>query len=115
MQPIRDYWTTPNIFPESKSVIQRCNITTSIVANADDEFIYPALKHQDLCFPHVITSESCRSYKPRADIFLNALDVFGLSREEVLYVGGSYANDVLGAKALRIPVLYINRKKQGAP
>jgi FMN phosphatase YigB (HAD superfamily) len=112
MQPIRDYWTAPKIFPESKSVLTRCNLSTIIVTNADDEFIYPALAKHDLSFPYVITSESCRSYKPRADTFLKALDVLGLSNEEVLFVGDSYANDVLGAKSLRIPVLWINRKNK---
>jgi len=41
---------------------------------------------------------------------MKALRILGLSNEEVLHVGDSYPNDVLGAKAAAIPVLWINRK-----
>jgi FMN phosphatase YigB (HAD superfamily) len=65
-----------------------------------------------LHFSDVVTSESCRSYKPRVDIFLKALSMIGLSNNEVLHIGDSYQNDVLGAKAAGIPSLWINRKKK---
>ena len=112
MQIIRDYWIAPKIFHESKSVLERCDLPMCIVTNADNEFIYMALKKHNLTFSHVITSETCKSYKPRADIYLKALSVLGLSNEEVLLIGDSYSNDVVGGKSAKIPVLWINRKNK---
>jgi FMN phosphatase YigB (HAD superfamily) len=66
MGVIRHYWTNPTLFPESKSVLKQCVIPMCIVSNIDDNFIEPALARHDLDFDHVITSESCRSYKTKA-------------------------------------------------
>jgi FMN phosphatase YigB (HAD superfamily) len=43
---------------------------------------------------------------------LKALSIIGLSKNEVLHIGDSYQNDVLGAKSAGIPVFWINRKKK---
>jgi len=112
MQIIRDYWMAPKIFAESKSVLEQCDLPICIVTNADNEFIYTALKKHNLSFTHVLTSETCKSYKPRVDIFLKALSILRLSNEEVLLIGDSYSNDVVGAKSAKIPVLWINRKNK---
>ena len=112
IKTIHKYWNAPRIFPESRNVLVRCNLPICIISNVDDEFIYRALKMHGLNFTNVVTSESCRSYKPRVDIFLKALSMIGLSNNEVLHIGDSYQNDVLGAKAAGIPSLWINRKKK---
>jgi len=112
MKIIHEYWNAPKIFPESRDVFAQCNLPICIVTNVDDEFIYRALKKHGLNFSNVVTSELCRSYKPRADVFLKALSVLGLSHKEVLHIGDSYQNDILGAKAAGIPTLWVNRKKK---
>jgi putative hydrolase of the HAD superfamily len=112
MQVIRDYWTDPKIFPESKSVLAQCDLPVCIVTNADNEFIYEAIEKHGLTFTHVITSETCKSYKPRVEMFLKALSIVGVSREEALCIGDSLSNDVQGAKSAGIPVLWINRKNR---
>jgi len=112
LEPIREYWENPKIFPESKSVLARCNLPICLVSNTDDEYLYRAMRKHHLSFAHVVTSESCKSYKPRVDIFIRALSVLGASNKEVLVVGDSYANDVVGARAASIPVLWINRKNR---
>jgi 2-haloalkanoic acid dehalogenase type II len=115
MGTIHNYWGDPNMFPESKSVLRQCNVPTCLVTNIDNEFIDTAMKKHDLHFDYVITSESCRSYKPRVDIFLKALSCLELRCKEVLHVGDSYPIDVLGAHAAGIPVLWINRKNKMLP
>ena len=70
---IHEHWKAPKIYPESKEVLAKCNISKYIVTNIDDEFIYSALQEHNLNFDHVVTSESCRSYKPRTEIFEKAI------------------------------------------
>ena len=48
MQIIRDYWSAPKIFHESKSVLEQCNLPLCIVTNADNEFIYTAIEKHNL-------------------------------------------------------------------
>jgi FMN phosphatase YigB (HAD superfamily) len=69
IKTIHKYWNAPRIFPESRYVLERCNLPIYIISNVDDEFIYRALDMHGLRFSNVVTSESCRSYKPRVDIF----------------------------------------------
>jgi FMN phosphatase YigB (HAD superfamily) len=70
------------------------------------------MEEHRLSFTHIVTSESCRAYKPRVEVFYEALSLLGIPNEEALVVGDSYTNDVLGAKAASIPVLWINRKNR---
>jgi 2-haloacid dehalogenase/putative hydrolase of the HAD superfamily len=112
MELIHEYWSAPNIFPESKSVLAQCELPICLISNTDDEYLYRALYKHHLFFSHIVTSESCKSYKPRIEVFYEALSVLDTSNEEVLVVGDSYANDVLGARAASIPVLWINRKNR---
>jgi FMN phosphatase YigB (HAD superfamily) len=62
-----------------------------------------------------VTSQDCRAYKPRADMFEKALALLGLPADQVLHVGDSYGSDVRGARSVGIPVLWVNRKKRPLP
>ena len=106
------YWAHPTIFPESKEVLAKCKIPVCLVSNIDNAELQSALRHNVLRFDLVVTSEDCRAYKPRSEIFEKALSLLDLSPEEVLHVGDSLNNDVRGAKSQGIRVLWINRKKR---
>jgi len=112
---VYDYWTRPVIFPESRDVLAKCNIPVCLVSNVDNADLASALRHNGLSFDLIVTSEDCRAYKPRPEPFEEALSMLGLSGEEVLHVGDSLGSDVRGAKALGIPVLWINRKEREIP
>jgi FMN phosphatase YigB (HAD superfamily) len=107
-----DYWTKPAIFPESKKVLSSCNLPICLVSNIDTSDLYSALSYHGLDFELVVTSESCRSYKPRSEPFERALSLLGFSPNEVLHVGDSVGSDVRGAKAMGIPVLWLNHKRK---
>lgn len=110
-----EYWGKPVIFPESRSVlaeINEYNIPICLVSNIDNDVLYSALEYNQLTFEMIVTSEDCRSYKPRPEMFQRALSLLNLSNHEVLHVGDSLRSDVKGAKSLGIPVLWVNRKKQ---
>lgn len=108
-QIIIEYWTKPTIFPESRSILSQCQVPICLVSNIDNNELNLALEHNNLSFDWVVTSENCRAYKPRREMFDQALSLLGLRPADVLHVGDSVGSDVQGAKSLGIPVLWINR------
>lgn len=109
------YWSQPTLFSESREVLARCNLPICLVSNIDNAELDSALRYNKLHFDLIVTSEDCRAYKPRREMFEKALLLLGLSREEVLHVGDSLGSDVRGAKAWGIPVLWLNRKNRPIP
>jgi len=110
-----DYWARPTLFPESRNVLLKCTIPVCLVSNIDNAELNSALDHARLSFDLIVTSEDCRAYKPRPDMFEKALSLLGLHPEEVLHLGDSLGSDVRGAKSLGIHVLWINRKLRPPP
>ena len=114
-QVLYEYWSRPVIYPESKGVLAQCKMPICLVSNIDNAEIYSALRFHDLRFDLVVTSEESRAYKPRREMFEKALSLLGLSGNQVLHVGDSLSSDVRGAKALDIPVLWVNRRGKRTP
>jgi 2-haloalkanoic acid dehalogenase type II len=109
-QILYEYWTHPKIFPESKMVIAKCDVPICLVSNIDNGDLASALRHNKLSFDLIVTSEDCKAYKPRSELFEKAVSLLGMSNEEVLHVGDSLSSDVQGAKMQGISILWINRK-----
>jgi len=98
-------------FPETQAVVEalRPHFQVCVLSNADDDWLAPCLDAAGLRFEHVVSSESARSYKPRAPIFHDTVRLLGLEPAEVLYVGDSPVADVLGANHAGLPVAWLNR------
>jgi len=110
------YWRRPAICPETRSVLAHCPVPVCIVSDVDDADIEAAMAYQGLSFDAVVTSQACRAYKPRPEMFDEALRVLGLGAGEVIHVGDSIRRDVGGALAVGIGALWINRgQPQGQP
>jgi 2-haloalkanoic acid dehalogenase type II len=114
-QILIEYWANPTVFPESKPILFKCKMPICLVSNTDNAELNSALKHSDLSFDWVVTSEDCRAYKPRRETFDQALSLLGLRPADVLHVGDSIGRDVRGGKSLGMPVLWINRKNRPMP
>jgi 2-haloalkanoic acid dehalogenase type II len=101
------------VYPEVHEVLSRLDgvIRHGILSNADDENITGALRTNDLRVEFVVTSESVRSYKPAPHIFLHALNRLGCRPEEVLYVGDSPEDDVVGARGVGMQMAWVNRRR----
>ncbi len=95
------------------------SVDTGVVSNADADHLAHALKLNRLNFPVVVSSESARCYKPSPEIFYQALEKFGRSPEETLYVGDSQEDDIVGARNAGVRIAWLNRKhkprKPGIP
>ncbi len=114
-QVLYDYWAQPAIFPESRTVLAQCNVPVCLVSNIDNAELRSALRYNSLSFEFIVTSEDSRAYKPRDEMFEKALETLGMTNGEVLCVGDSLGSDVKGAKAMEMPVLWINRKGRTTP
>jgi REG-2-like HAD superfamily hydrolase len=63
----------------------------------------------------VVASAAMGAAKPHADIFRFALARAGLTPADVLYVGDSYISDVLGARAVGIAAVLLDREGTAPP
>jgi len=98
------------LYPDVKPTLQSLNgVQTGVVSNADHGHLQSALSTNGLTFPLVISSESARCYKPNPDIFHQALRALNAKPEDVLYVGDSQEDDIVGTKRAGIPVAWLNR------
>jgi len=81
-----------------------------ILSNTDDELLAWSRRHLAASFDIVVTAEQVGSYKPASVHFTTARSLIGEQRW--LHAAQSYFHDVVPARALGIPVAWINRKGQ---
>jgi 2-haloalkanoic acid dehalogenase type II len=97
-------------FGDVKPALRRLDGTaTGVVSNADTDHLTDALIRNGLSFELVVSSESARAYKPDPAIFRDALSFFGCDPRDVLYVGDSQEDDIVGARRAGIAVAWLNR------
>jgi len=81
-----------------------------VISNIDDDLFAETRKHLGVEFDGVITAEQARSYKPSLNNFQMALRMFALSPDRLLHAGQSIYHDVVPARSLGIPTVWVNRK-----
>ena len=114
VQSIFHQFSETGIYEDVKPALKALARTTKgILSNADSDHLESALTRNDLRFPLVISSESARCYKPKPAIFRQALATLDMNPDEVLYVGDSQEDDIVGAKGAGLQMAWLNRK--GAP
>ena len=67
----------------------------------------------DLIVHKVYTSENLRCYKPDPVFYLSILKKNNLMAEEVLFVGDSVTDDILGPKSIGMKTIWIDRNGVG--
>jgi len=84
-----------------------------ILSNVDDDLLSGTLRHFTVSFDLQVTAQQIGSYKPAHGHFLTARERIG--SRPWLHAAQSYFHDVVPARALGIPVAWINRKGEVAP
>jgi 2-haloacid dehalogenase len=102
-------------FPDTVESLRRLGqrYRLAILSNIDDEmFAQTAERHLGGSeqFAAVVTAEQVRGYKPGHAHFLTGLERLGLARENVLHVAQSLYHDIVPARELGIPHVWINRR-----
>ena len=109
------YWVKPDIFPETKDFLSKNRLPVCIVSNIDRKDIEAAMDYHQLSCDVLVTSEDAKSYKPREEIFLMALEKMNLSPAKVLHIGDSLTSDIAGANKCGIDSFWLNRKGKPIP
>jgi 2-haloalkanoic acid dehalogenase type II len=84
-----------------------------ILSNVDDDLLAGTRRQFTVTFDLLVTSQQVGSYKPAHGHFTEARQRLGGKRW--LHAAQSYFHDVVPARALSIPIAWINRKYGAAP
>jgi 2-haloacid dehalogenase/putative hydrolase of the HAD superfamily len=109
------HWQKPPVFADTVPFLEECPVPVYIVSNVDRIDMNSALKCISAEPKGVFTSEDARSYKPRKELFLYALEQAGLSADEVIHVGDSLESDIKGASSVGIKAFWLNRGGREVP
>lgn len=99
------------LLPDAEYVVRMLakHYPLTVVSNGFGEVQYKKIRLSGLqeCFAHVVLSEEVGVQKPNPLIFEKALQLNGLTAEQVLMIGDSYGSDIQGAIAAGIDQLWI--------
>lgn len=101
------------VFPEVAEVLDQVGhegFRVAVVSNFDRR-LHRILEGWGLNFEFVLTSADARARKPDPSIFRQALELLGLSLEEVLHAGDSVTADGAGARAAGIEPFLLDRPR----
>ena len=102
-------------FPDTNLALERlvaAGYSLGILSNVDDDLLASTRRHFTVTFDVIVTAQQVGSYKPAHGHFTAARQRIGGKRW--LHAAQSYFHDVIPARALSIPVAWINRKHQSA-
>jgi 2-haloacid dehalogenase/putative hydrolase of the HAD superfamily len=109
------YWAAPRPLEGAARFLRGYAGPVCVVSNIDSAELDAAIRGLGWEFEHVVTSEACRAYKPRAEMFHAALGALGCDASEVLHVGDSIGSDLTGAGRLGIDVAWVNAAGRTLP
>ena len=110
---IHIHWVNAPLFPDAQVFFDRCSVPIYIITNNGLSYMEQALRHNGLKAAGVVSADTARAYKPRREIFDEALRVSGCAPGEVIHIGDSYDTDVAGARSAGIrPVLLLRGHTQ---
>src|SRR5262249_51133709 len=98
-------------FSDTNAALERlvgAGYALGILSNVDDDLLAVTLHHFTVPFELLVTAEQVRSYKPARGHFEEAQRRIGDRRW--LHAAQSYFHDVVPARALGVPVAWINRR-----
>jgi 2-haloalkanoic acid dehalogenase type II len=100
-------------FPDTTDALRRLQEAghrLAILSNVDDDLLAGTRTHLGVELDFVVTAQQVGSYKPAQGHFTVARERVGDARW--LHIAQSYFHDVQPARALGIPVAWINRKAE---
>ncbi len=86
-------------------------VSTGLVCNADDKLLGQTRRHIPGEYDLVVTAQQVRSYKPDPAHFNEFARRVG-SKKGWVHIGSSYYHDVEPCVKLKVPVIWVNRRKE---
>lgn len=109
------FWVAPTPLPGAAEFLRAYRGPICVVSNIDTADLRSAIRSLGWELEQVVTSESCRAYKPRPEMFRAALAALGCDASEVLHVGDSPGSDLAGAARSGIDVAWVNPAEHALP
>ena len=102
-------------YPEIKTVLNELmkEYQVFIGSNTDNDVLECVMAKNDIAVQKVYTSENLKCYKPSSQFFTQILADNGFSANEVLFVGDSITDDIMGPKAIGMKTIWIDRNRIG--
>jgi len=102
-------------YKETKAVLNELmkKYKVFIGSNTDNNVIENVMSKNNIFVHKVYTSENLKCYKPNPLFYQKILVDNDLSPQEILFVGDSITDDVLGPKSLEIRTVWIDREGKG--
>lgn len=102
-------------YPETRTVLNELmkKYRIFIGSNTDNNVLESVMRKSNITVHKVYTSENLKCYKPTKRFFTHILEENGLSPQEVLFVGDSVTDDILGPKAASMKTVWIDRNELG--
>lgn len=107
---LEKHWMYSKAFGDVKTFFEKCPYPVYIVSNNDTKYLEEAVRHLAVGSAGIITSQMCRAYKPRKEIFEYALLKCGCDETEVIHIGDSLKSDVEGAQGAGISPWLLDRE-----
>lgn len=111
-------WFVCELFLRPKAYEGAVNLVASLrrryrvglITNADNGILRQSILRRGFLFDFVVTSEDAGCCKPNPAVFQRALELERLSPEQMLMVGDSPVEDIMGAKQCGMPAVQICRQ-----
>jgi 2-haloacid dehalogenase len=103
------YWP---VFPDTRACLgelREAGWRLALLTNCDRDIIGHTQRRLQVPIDVVITAEDVGSYKPNHAHFTRFLDTFGAGSEGWVHAAQSYFHDIVPARELGIPSVWINR------
>ena len=103
-------------FKETNTQLERFGkkFEIGLVSNIDDKLLGQTRRHFKADFDLVVTAQQVRSYKPDPAHFKEAKRRIG-ARTKWVHIATGLETDVIPCVKAKVPVIWVDRKKQGWP
>ena len=105
-------------FPDTRPALTRvreAGMKLAIISNTDRDIIEHSLRHLEVPFDHVQVAEDVGAYKPRDEVFVQALERFGEDPVDILHVAFGFKYDIGPAQQLGFRSAWVNRRADPRP
>jgi 2-haloacid dehalogenase len=96
--------------PQIRKVLASKTVQSGLIANMDDKLLGITRRHIPGDYDLVVTAQQVRSYKPDPAHFNEFARRVG-SKKNWVHITSSYYHDVEPCLKLKVPVIYVNRRK----
>ncbi len=110
MEKSKNRYVFDDVVPALEKLKGVCNIY--IGSNTDNDVLLAVMKNNGITVDKIYTSENLRCYKPSAEFYNAIVNENGLLYNEVLFVGDSLTDDVLGPQNVNIKTCWLNREEK---